>query len=68
MSISVEARGDQPVVRLSGTGCRFQPIEEARMREQRAMLDYLDTHRCRMWFLRDQLDDPDVDEATRCGR
>ena len=33
-----------------------------------AMLDYLDTDRCRMWFLRDQLDDPDVDGTTRCGR
>ena len=32
------------------------------------MLDYLDTDRCRMWFLRDQLDDPDVEETTRCGR
>lgn len=32
------------------------------------MLDYLDTDRCRMWFLRDQLDDPDVGETTRCGR
>jgi ATP-dependent DNA helicase RecQ len=32
------------------------------------MLDYLDTDRCRMWFLRDQLDDPDVDRSTRCGR
>ena len=29
------------------------------------MLDYLDTDRCRMWFLRDQLDDP---EAAECGR
>jgi ATP-dependent DNA helicase RecQ len=29
------------------------------------MLDYLATDRCRMWFLRDQLDDP---EATDCGR
>ena len=29
------------------------------------MLDYLDTDRCRMRFLRDQLDDP---EAADCGR
>ena len=29
------------------------------------MLDYLDTDRCRMRFLRDQLDDP---EAATCGR
>jgi ATP-dependent DNA helicase RecQ len=32
------------------------------------MLTYLDTDRCRMWFLRDQLDDPDVAADTRCGR
>lgn len=32
------------------------------------MLAYLDTERCRMWFLRDQLDDPDVTDDTRCGR
>jgi ATP-dependent DNA helicase RecQ len=49
-------------------GERYERVNEARKREQRAMLDYLDTDRCRMWFLRDQLDDPDVDETTRCGR
>jgi ATP-dependent DNA helicase RecQ len=47
---------------------RYFRVSEARTREQRAMLDYLDTDHCRMWFLRDQLDDPDVDESTRCGR
>ncbi|HEY2878770.1 RecQ family ATP-dependent DNA helicase [Nocardioides sp.] len=47
---------------------RYARVAEARAREQRAMLDYLDTDRCRMWFLRDQLDDPDVSETTRCGR
>jgi ATP-dependent DNA helicase RecQ len=47
---------------------RYARVAEARSREQRAMLDYLDTDRCRMWFLRHQLDDPDVTEATRCGR
>jgi ATP-dependent DNA helicase RecQ len=47
---------------------RYRRVAEAREREQRAMLDYLETDRCRMWFLRDQLDDPDVDEATPCGR
>jgi ATP-dependent DNA helicase RecQ len=47
---------------------RYERVSEARKREQRAMLDYLDTDRCRMWFLRDQLDDPDVDRSTRCGR
>ncbi|WP_139979785.1 RecQ family ATP-dependent DNA helicase [Nocardioides litoris] len=44
---------------------RYQRVREAREREQRAMLDYLDTDRCRMRFLREQLDDPD---ATDCGR
>jgi ATP-dependent DNA helicase RecQ len=47
---------------------RYARVTEARKREQGAMLDYLDTDRCRMWFLRDQLDDPDVTDATRCGR
>ncbi|HEX4471570.1 MAG TPA: RecQ family ATP-dependent DNA helicase [Nocardioides sp.] len=47
---------------------RYARVTEARKREQAAMLDYLDTDRCRMWFLRDQLDDPDVEESTRCGR
>ncbi|HEY3529293.1 MAG TPA: helicase-related protein, partial [Nocardioides sp.] len=47
---------------------RYERVTEARKGEQRAMLDYLDTDRCRMWFLRDQLDDPDVGETTRCGR
>ncbi len=49
-------------------GERYERVNEARKREQAAMLDYLDTDRCRMWFLRDQLDDPDVDASTRCGR
>jgi ATP-dependent DNA helicase RecQ len=44
---------------------RYRRVAEAREREQAAMLDYLDTGECRMWFLRDQLDDPD---ARRCGR
>lgn len=44
---------------------RYQRVTEAREREQRAMLDYLDTDRCRMRYLRDQLDDP---EAADCGR
>jgi len=47
---------------------RYARVTEARKREQAAMLDYLDTDRCRMWFLRDQLDDPDVEPSTRCGR
>src|ERR687890_233799 len=44
---------------------RYRRVTEAREREQAAMLAYLDSDRCRMWFLRDQLDDP---EATECGR
>ena len=32
------------------------------------MLDYLDTDRCRMRFLRDQLDDPDERDRRDCGR
>jgi ATP-dependent DNA helicase RecQ len=45
---------------------RYARVTEAREREQRAMLDYLDTDRCRMWFLRHQLDDPDASECGRC--
>ncbi|HET7196877.1 MAG TPA: DEAD/DEAH box helicase, partial [Nocardioides sp.] len=44
---------------------RYHRVAAAREREQQAMLDYLGTDRCRMWFLRDQLDDP---EAADCGR
>jgi ATP-dependent DNA helicase RecQ len=44
---------------------RYRRVAAAREREQAAMLDYLRTDRCRMWFLRDQLDDP---EAAHCGR
>ncbi len=48
---------------------RYARVSEAREREQRAMLDYLDTDGCRMRFLRDQLDDPAVgDGAPTCGR
>jgi ATP-dependent DNA helicase RecQ len=44
---------------------RYRRVSEAREREQQAMLDYISTDRCRMHFLRDQLDDP---EAVDCGR
>lgn len=55
---------------------RYARVAEAREREQAAMLEYLGTDRCRMWFLRDQLDDPaqtasdpaGSDEAKGCGR
>jgi ATP-dependent DNA helicase RecQ len=45
---------------------RYQRVTEAREREQRAMLDYLDTDVCRMRYLRDQLDDPDAVDCGRC--
>ena len=45
---------------------RYARVREAREREQQAMLDYLATDRCRMWFLRHQLDDPDAVECGRC--
>jgi ATP-dependent DNA helicase RecQ len=44
---------------------RYRRVREAREREQQAMLDYITTDRCRMRYLREQLDDPD---ATDCGR
>ncbi len=44
---------------------RYARVREAREREQQAMLDYLRTDRCRMEFLREQLDDPG---AAPCGR
>ncbi|HWJ80807.1 MAG TPA: DEAD/DEAH box helicase [Nocardioides sp.] len=49
---------------------RYRRVAEAREREQQAMLDYLATDRCRMAYLRDQLDDPDLREEAdwRCGR
>nr|WP_308259538.1 DEAD/DEAH box helicase [Pseudonocardia sp. H11422] len=46
-------------------GERHRRIAAARKAEQQAMLDYLDTDRCRLVFLRRQLDDAD---ATPCGR
>lgn len=44
---------------------RHRRVRESRQRELQAMLDYLATDRCRMRFLREQLDDP---EAADCGR
>lgn len=46
---------------------RYARVAQARAREQAAMLAYLDTEGCRMNFLRDQLDDPDLDDEP-CGR
>ena len=62
------AAGRRPGRTWSYDADRYERVSQARKREQAAMLDYLDTDRCRMWFLRDQLDDPDVEETTRCGR
>ena len=39
---------------------RYRRLDEARTREQQAMLDYVDTADCRMTFLRTQLDDPEL--------
>jgi ATP-dependent DNA helicase RecQ len=47
---------------------RYRKLDEARKREQQAMLDYQSTDACRMAFLRSQLDDPSLREGDRCGR
>ena len=47
---------------------RYRQLDEARRREQQAMLDYQSTDECRMTFLRRQLDDPLLGDGERCGR
>ena len=47
---------------------RYRKLDEARQREQQAMLDYQSTDGCRMAFLRAQLDDPSLAPGERCGR
>ncbi|PBC35143.1 hypothetical protein CJ179_49780 [Rhodococcus sp. ACS1] len=47
---------------------RYEGLEDARNAEQQAMIDYQHTDSCRMAFLRRQLDDPDLDDNTECGR
>ena len=47
---------------------RYRKLDEARSREQQAMLDYQATDDCRMSFLRGQLDDPSLGANERCGR
>ena len=47
---------------------RYRTLDEARKREQQAMLDYQATDGCRMAFLRGQLDDPELVDGERCGR
>jgi len=44
---------------------RYTRVAETRQAEQQAMLAYASTERCRLQYLRDQLDDP---EAAPCGR
>ncbi|MFI2839983.1 RecQ family ATP-dependent DNA helicase [Mycolicibacterium sp. PDY-3] len=46
---------------------RYARLDEARKREQQAMLDYQRTTECRMVFLRKQLDDPELGPQA-CGR
>jgi ATP-dependent DNA helicase RecQ len=46
-------------------GERYERVARERSREQQAMLDYQATDRCRMEFLRRELDDQ---EAVPCGR
>jgi ATP-dependent DNA helicase RecQ len=41
-------------------------VARVRRDEQRAMRDYQATDRCRMRFLREQLDDPGADDCGRC--
>ena len=47
---------------------RYRTLDQARRREQQAMLDYQTTDGCRMAFLRRQLDDPELGADERCGR
>ena len=44
---------------------RYRNLDEARRREQQAMLDYQATDECRMAFLRRQLDDPELADGER---
>ncbi|AOW92958.1 recombinase RecQ [Rhodococcus sp. WMMA185] len=48
---------------------RYERLERAREAEQEAMVDYQRITTCRMAFLREQLDDPDLALGTSdCGR
>ena len=47
---------------------RYERVARARQREQRLMLDYLDSDGCRMAFLQRTLDDPDPQPCGRCDR
>jgi ATP-dependent DNA helicase RecQ len=45
---------------------RYRRVSAAREVEQQAMLEYIRTDRCRMSFLREQLDDPAPEPCGRC--
>ncbi|MET0966990.1 MAG: RecQ family ATP-dependent DNA helicase [Nakamurella sp.] len=45
---------------------RYRRVSAARDVEQQAMLEYIRTDRCRMSFLREQLDDPAPEPCGRC--
>ena len=45
---------------------RYATVRQVRQDEQQAMRDYLSTDRCRMRFLREQLDDPTAEDCGRC--
>ena len=52
---------------------RYARVAQTRLVEQRAMLEYATTSQCRLAYLRDQLDDPELKSASsaetnRCGR
>jgi ATP-dependent DNA helicase RecQ len=47
---------------------RYARVRAVREADAREMLAYARTDRCRMAFLRAALDDPNVDEHSRCGR
>jgi len=45
---------------------RYARVAQVRRDEQQAMRDYLGTARCRLRFLREQLDDPEAEDCGRC--
>ncbi len=45
---------------------RYAKVAAVRLAEQQAMRDYIATRRCRMQFLREQLDDPHAGPCGRC--
>ncbi len=45
---------------------RYARVAQVRRAEQQAMRDYISTDRCRLRFLREQLDDPAAADCGRC--